>query len=449
MSVINWIVNLGPSVVVPVLIFILALILGEKPGRAFRSGLTVGIGFIGINLVIGLLVNNLGPAAQDMVHRIGIHLDIIDVGWPATSAIAFGSHVGSLAIPIGLVVNILMLVFGLTKTFDIDLWNYWHIAFTGALVSILTNSFLNGVITAGVHMIILLVIADKSAIWVEKYYGYPNITFPHGTSIPYYLIGLPLKWLFDRIPGVRSWKADSETLQKKLGLLGDSNILALILGIIIGILAGYDVTKTLQLGVSLAAVMMLLPRTVSILMEGLIPVSEVAGEFVRKRFPGRDFYIGMDSAIAVGDQANISSSLILVPITLILAVILPGNRVLPFGDLATIPFIVALLVPIFRGNVIQTVLAGAISIGIGLYIATWVSPLFTIAAKQSGFKFPDGASSISSLVDGANPMTLILLLLAKIGIIGIVLLGIFTLVIAWLSKRKQQKTNGLNGSIPS
>jgi mannitol/fructose-specific phosphotransferase system IIA component (Ntr-type) len=37
--------------------------------KVYPTGLTVGIGFIGINLVIGLLGNSLGPAAQAMVEN--------------------------------------------------------------------------------------------------------------------------------------------------------------------------------------------------------------------------------------------------------------------------------------------------------------------------------------------------------------------------------------------
>ncbi|MDI3257672.1 MAG: PTS transporter subunit IIC [Kyrpidia sp.] len=439
MSVIQYILDLGASVMIPIMILLIGIILGQRPGKAFRSGLTVGIGFVGINLVIGLLTNNLGPAAQAMVKHLGLHLSIIDVGWPATAAIAFGSTVGSLAIPIGLIVNIAMLLLGLTKTLDIDLWNYWHIAFTGALVAVMTGNFLLAVLTSAVHMIVLLSLADRTARWVETYYQYPNISFPHGTSAPYYLIGAPLNALFDRIPFINRIQWNPQFLQSKLGVFGESTVLGLIIGLIIGVLAGYSLKQTLQLAVNLAAVLLLLPRTVSILMEGLLPVSEAAGKFIRDRFPGRSVYIGMDSAIAVGDPANIASSLLLVPVTLLLAMAIPGNRVLPFGDLATIPFIVALLVPIFRGNVFRTVLGGAVAIAIGLPIATWVSPLMTKAARQVGFQFPADTTAISSLVDGANPLTLVILLIAKAGWVGMAVFGLIALSAAWWFGRSEGK----------
>jgi PTS system galactitol-specific IIC component len=439
MEIIQKIVDLGASVVLPVIIFLFGLILKMKPSRAFRAGLVVGIGFIGINLVIGLLVDNLGPAAKDMVERLGIELNIIDVGWPATSAIAFGSTVGALAIPIGLGVNVLLLLFGLTKTLNIDLWNLWHIAFTGALVSVMTGSYQMGLLTAVVHAIVLLVLADLSQKQVEKFYGYPNISFPHGTSTPYILFAWPLEKLFNVIPGFKNWKADPEAIQKRLGILGESTVLGLILGLVIGLLAGWNGKDVLNLAVSTAAVMLLLPRMVSLLMEGLAPVSEAASEFVKSKFPGREVYIGMDSALAVGHPAAIASSLIMVPIVLLLAVIVPGNKVLPFGDLATIPFIVCMMVPIFRGNVIRTVVASTIALGFGLLLSTYISPLFTTAAKNVGFSFPEGATAISSLVDGAVPTTAIFVFGAKLGYIGLVVIGLIALATAYYINRRTGK----------
>lgn len=146
-----------------------------------------------------------------------------------------------------------------------------------------------------------------------------------------------------------------------------------------GFLAGYDLNAILNLGMKTAAVMMLMPRMVSLLMEGLEPISEAASEFVKNRFPNRDIYIGMDSALSVGHPAVLSSSLILVPITILLAVILPNNRVLPFGDLATIPFIVCLMAAVFKGNIIRTVIAGTVYmvwaytflLGFLLYLQKW------------------------------------------------------------------------------
>lgn len=413
MGFLQWFVDLGATVLLPILIFIFALALGTKPGKALRAGIIVGIGFVGINLVIGLLVDSLGPAAQAMVDNFGFNLSTIDVGWPAAAAIAYGTSLGSLAIPLGVGVNILLLTFGLTKTLNVDIWNFWHVALTGSLVYALTNDFWLGILTIIVHLLLLYLMADVLAKYIERFYGFQNITFPHGTSAPSAFLAIPMNWVFDRIPGFNKLEADPETIQKRLGILGDSTIIGVLIGILIGILAGYDIPGILQLAIQTGAVMVLLPRMVALLMEGLTPVSEAAGAFVKKRFPGRDLYIGMDSALAIGHPAVLSSALLLIPITIFLAVLLPGNSVLPFADLASIPFLICLMVPIFRGNIIRTVIGGAVYIGIGLYIATWIAPLFTEAAIASNFDMGEN-TSISSLIDGAVWTTFLFVWIPKI-----------------------------------
>lgn len=392
-------VDLGPSIVLPMLIFVFGLVLGATPRKAFIAGVTVGIGFIGLNLVTGLLGNSLGPAAQQMVERFGLELRTIDVGWPAASAISYGTVLGSLAIPVGIIVNIILLVLGLTRTLMVDIWNFWHAAFVASLVHAVTQNFALSLFAMVTYLMLMYLLGDIIAPTIEKFYGYPNITFPHGTSAPGFLIAIPLNWVFDRIPGFNQLKADPETIQEKFGVFGETTVMGLLIGIGIGLLAGYDIGGTLGLGVSLAAVMVLLPRMVALLMEGLTPISEAANAFVKKRFPGRELNIGMDSALSVGHPAVLSSSLLLVPITIALAFILPGNTTIPFGDLATIPYAVCLMAPVFNGNIIRTVVSGTLYMGSILYITSWAAPLVTKAAQAANFDL-GGNTSITAMIEG-------------------------------------------------
>ena len=55
---------------------------------------------------------------------------------------------------------------------------------------------------------------------------------------------------------------------------------------------------------------------------------------MQKHFKGRDFYIGLDSAILIGHPITIAAAIVLIPITLFLAFVLPGNKVLPFTYVA-------------------------------------------------------------------------------------------------------------------
>ncbi|MBR7926816.1 PTS galactitol transporter subunit IIC [Aerococcaceae bacterium zg-ZUI334] len=399
MAIIQGFIDLGPSIVLPIIIFIFGLVLGTKPRKAFLAGIMVGIGFIGLNLVTGLLGDNLGPAAQQMVERFGLQLNTIDVGWPAASAISYGTLLGSLAIPVGIGVNLILLFFGMTQTLMVDLWNFWHAAFVASLLFAVTNNFVLSLFGMVTYLCLMYLLADIIAPIINKFYGFPNITFPHGTSAPGFLIALPMNWIFDRIPGFNKIEADPETIQDKFGIFGETTVMGLLIGIVMGILAGYDIKGVLNLGIILAAVMVLLPKMVALLMEGLTPISEAANEFVHKRFPGRDLNIGMDSALAVGHPAVLSSSLILVPITILLAFVLPGNKTIPFGDLATIPYAVCLMAPVFRGNIIRTVLSGSFYMASILYITSWAAPVVTSAAKAANFAM-GGNESVTAMIEG-------------------------------------------------
>jgi PTS system galactitol-specific IIC component len=109
--------------------------------------------------------------------------------------------------------------------------------------------------------------------------------------------------------------------------------------------------------------------------------------------------------------------------------------VLPLVDLATIPFIVALMVPIFRGNIVRSVVGGAIVIGAGLFIATALAPSITKVAENAGFQNETGGL-ISSLVDGANPMTGLFYLFGNMGWLGIAGLAVGSLAFAvWVRIR--------------
>ena len=73
----SFINSLGVSVVMPIVITILGCVLGAGFGKSLRAGLTVGIGFIGLNLVINsLLGTTLAPAVQEMIERFGFSLSV-------------------------------------------------------------------------------------------------------------------------------------------------------------------------------------------------------------------------------------------------------------------------------------------------------------------------------------------------------------------------------------
>lgn len=444
LDVFNFISGLGVSVVMPIVITILGCALGAGFGKSLRAGLTVGIGFIGLNLVINsLLGTTLAPAVQEMIDRFGFSLSVIDVGWPACSAIAMASTVGVLIIPIGLIVNIVMLLTNTTQTVDVDIWDYWHFAFTGALVTIVTDSVPMGIIAAILNMVIIMVLGDYTAPQVEKSLGMPGVSLPHGFTAAYAPIAMLFNWIFDKIPGVRDVNLDIENLQRKFGVFGEPMIIGSVIGIVIGALAYWDgadvagsVTTILTTAISLGAVLVLIPKMAALLMEGLIPISDSASEFVQKRFQNRGkIYIGLDSAVGVGHPVTLTIAYILVPLVILLAVILPGNRTLPFGDLAVIPWMFVLITPIVNNNGFRGIIIGVIVLAVGLYIATDLAPLMTQAALDAGFDIAGATgaadTTITSICDGANPLTWIITRLnGWLGFIGAGIVAAVAIVMA-------------------
>lgn len=405
---VDFILDLGPSVMLPIIITLFGLILMQGFKKSFRAGLTIGIGFVGINLVIGLLTEALGPAAQAMVEAVGLQLDILDVGWPIGAAISFGTPVAALMIPLVLILNIVLILVNFTKTFDVDIWNYWHFIFAASVTYYAyDNMWLAlavGLIVAG----IIFKLADWTQPVLEHHFGLPGVTLPHAETVNFAPLTYALNRIEDKIPGLNKLNADPETLSRRFGIFGEPLVMGLVLGFLIGILGQYDVKGILTLGVQMAAILVLMPRMVSLLMEGLMPISEGAREYFAKRFPGKNVFIGLDAAIVIGHPANMAVALLMVPITIALAVILPFNRMLPFADLAVLPFTVIWAVAASKGNIVRGLINAIFTVAFVLFIATNLAPLATTMGHAVGFDFPEGATQISGIDLGSHVIPWIL-----------------------------------------
>lgn len=413
MGIIQALLGMGAVVVLPLIIFIIGLFFKLRAKDAFKSGLTIGIGFVGINLVIGMLVGNLGTATQQMSERFNLNLTTMDVGWPVESAISFATPLVIWVFILALVINIVMLAMNWTNVMNVDLWNFWHFIFTGALVYYTTNSMVLALIATAISIVIIIKLADWAAPIISKYFGMEGVTFAHMESINWLPVGYGINKLIDCIPGIRNIdirmnSGENKNANSLMSIFGDPAIMGLLLGGIIGALAGYGWKEVLSLAINLAAVMFLMPRMVKILMEGLVPLSEAAQEFMNARFPGRKVYIGLDGAIAIGDPGIMSVGVIMVPISLLLAVILPGNTMLPFADLGIVPILLTWAIIPAKGNMFRALISSIVVMSLILLIGSSMAPLLTSIAKQVGFAIPEGAGSISALDGGSHVLSYVL-----------------------------------------
>ncbi|MFB8529885.1 PTS galactitol transporter subunit IIC [Enterococcus casseliflavus] len=396
MNVFNFFIDAGPTVMLPVIITIIGMIFGLKISRAFKSGLTLGIGFAGIRLILDFMTTNVGPAARAMVERTGVQLDALDVGWGSIAAVTWASPIIALLIFAILIVNIILLVLKRTQTLDVDIWNYHHMAIVGVMVYFVTKNVALGVGASVVMAIVTFKMSDWSQPLVEDFFGIPGVSLPTVSALSSLVIAWPLNWLLDRIPLFRNSKFTIKDAQKYLGFFGDSMIMGGVIGIAIGFLAGYDITQILQLGVSMSAVLVLIPKMTSLFMEGLMPISDAAQKWSQRKFKGRRLFIGLDAAVVVGNPDVITTALIIIPLTIAMALVLPGNRVLPFADLAVVPFRVAMVVALTRGNLLKNIIIGLVVTASLLWCGTVTSPILTEIAKQVGIDLGSSAMLISS-----------------------------------------------------
>ncbi|EAP8237359.1 PTS galactitol transporter subunit IIC [Salmonella enterica] len=430
-TVVQYVLGFGPTVLLPLVLFFLALFFKVKPAKVLRSSLIVGIGFVGIYAIFDILTSNVGPAAQAMVERTGISLPVVDLGWPPLAAITWGSPIAPFVIPLTMLINVAMLALNKTRTVDVDMWNYWHFALAGTLVYYSTGSFVLGLSAAAIAAIVVLKLADWSAPLVAKYFGLEGISLPTLSSVVFFPIGLLFDKIIDKIPGVNRIHIDPENVQKKMGIFGEPMMVGTILGGLLGIIAGYDFKHILLLGISIGGVMFILPRMVRILMEGLLPLSEAIKKYLNAKYPGRDdLFIGLDIAVAVGNPAIISTALILTPISVFIAFLLPGNKVLPLGDLANLAVMASMIVLACRGNIFRAVITAIPVIVADLWIATKIAPFITGMAKDVNFKMAEGSSGqVSSFLDGGNPFRFWLLEIFNGNIIAIGLIPVLALII--------------------
>lgn len=440
-NIMRYILDLGPTVMLPTVIIVFSMSLGMKIGNACKAGLHIGIGFVGIGLVIGLLLDSIGPAAEAMAKRFEIGLEVVDVGWPGSAPMTWASQIALIAIPIAIAVNILMLVTRATRVVNVDIWNIWHMTFTGTLVHIATGSYWLGMLGVVVHAVIVYKLGDWFSYDTRDFFGLEGITVPHGTSAYMGPIAVLVDTLIEKIPGLRRIHFSADDVQKRFGAFGEPITVGFVMGIIIGLLAAYSIKETLQLGVKTAAVMYLMPRVIRPIMDGLTPIAKLARQRLQAKFGGQEFLIGLDPALLLGQTAVVSASLLFIPLTILIAVLLPGNKVLPFGDLATMGFFIAMAVAVHQGNLFRTLLSGIVIMSMTLWIATQTIGLQTTLAANAGALKAGG--QVASMDQGGSPITYLLIqLLTWQNVVGLAVIGCIYLLglhLTWQRMRRLQR----------
>lgn len=380
----------GSAVFVPVIIFVICLILGVELKKAAFSGLYAGIGLTGFGWLINSYIPIIVPAVQNFVKATGINLPIVDIGWQATSVIAYATQAGMMFLAFGLLFQVVLFLLKVTNVFiPGDLWNNYSYMFWGSMIYVATKDIWLALAAMFIMVLYNIIFIEMNSKRWSTYYGYQNCTIPALHIAPATPFAVGGNWVLNKMGAYKiRWRP--EALRTRMGFLGEPIVLGMILGLLLGILGHLGDIATLAawgnimtIAISTAAVMAIFPRVANIFAGAFMPITEAA----RKRNTanvreGDDLYIGINDATGYGEPATLISGIILIPVLLLLAVILPGNRTLPLVDLIAISFIIQPFVAASNGNIFKTVVLSAVWFAIGLYICTWTAPLFTQVYAQ-------------------------------------------------------------------
>lgn len=399
-SIVQWVLTLGSSVFVPLVMFIIGMIAGLKFKKSFVAALTLGVAFAGMTLVVNYMTSIITPAGKAMSKALHVSLTATDLGWTGVAAITWTSKVAFLFFPLLLIINFIMLALNWTKTLNVDMWNVWNKIFTFVLVYYMTDNMLFGFIVSTIQIIFELKAGDMWQRHIEDMTGIPGITVPHFITLFAVLLN-PLNKLLDFIP-IFNKPFNSDAIQKKLGIWGRNDTMGFIIGILLGGGAGYGVSKSLTLGVEAATAMALFPMISKLFMEALNPIATAMGDFMKRHFKDREIYIGVDWPILAGRSELWVTAILMVPIELIYAIVLPNNNVLPFAGIINLSFVVAALL-VTGANLMRMLVLGLITTPIFLYGGTYFAPMITKLAKTThAINVPAGTQISWSTFEGPD-----------------------------------------------
>ena len=261
----------GASVSVPVIIFIIALVMRAKPGKAFRSALLAGVALTGFSLMINAYMPTISGIVDSMVENTGVNLPVLDVGWQACALVAYSTRIGMAFLIVAIVLQLVLFIVKWTDIFmPSDLWNTYSFMLWGSTLYMATN---NAWLAMGLMILMnlyVLLFAEVLAPCFSSYYNYPGcaLTAPHHVEgVPFYVI---VNFIMNKI-GLNKVNINLTTVQKKLGLFGEPMVLGLFIGFILGVIGNVNELGTLAAwgeiataAISTAAVMAIFPKIASL-----------------------------------------------------------------------------------------------------------------------------------------------------------------------------------------
>jgi PTS system galactitol-specific IIC component len=284
----------------------------------------------------------------------------------------------------------------------------------------------------------------------STYYNYPNCTIIQLHHVPETVFAVPMNWLLNKL-GAHKIKWEPEELREKVGFIGDPIVLGVLLGLLLGLLGNLDKLGTLgawgnilTVSISTSAVMAIFPRVASLFAQAFAPLTVAARKRTVKDQQGtqeEEIYIGINDASGYGESATLISGIILIPLMVLVAAILPGNRTLPLVDLIALPFMIEPIVAVCNGNIFKVLISGIVWFAMGLYISTVTAPVFTAVYSQFATTPLEPGALVTSFGILSKPIIGVLMFLPALNWkwVGLIFSLVVYFVLYFVFKRNKQR----------
>lgn len=385
-------------------------------------GLYAGIGLTGFSWIINQFTLIVIKIVYKMVNNTGIKSPIVDIGWEAGAVASFGSAIGLTFFIFGLLVEIILFATRITKVFmPSNLWNNFVFMLWGSLAFYVTHDWWLSLGLSFFMLLYTLLFAEIQADRWSTYYKSKNITVCSAQNIVQTSPAILLDPLWNRL-GFNRTTLTPTTLKHKLGIFGESPILGAALGLFISLIANIKELNQVsaweqifQFTIQLSAVITIFPLIATVFNMAFTPLAEQIDKSRKQKQKSnlgieinpihdkKRWFLAVDDSVGYGESATIISGIVLIPIMLILAFLLPGNKTLPIVDLVFLPFMVESIVAITNGNILKVIATSIVWFSLGLYTASWLGPIYTYAIAHYGVTIPAGVILVTSFSLMAQP----------------------------------------------
>ena len=340
------IVDLGAAVMLPIVLIIIGLFFRMKLGQAIKSGLMVGIGFQGLCLVVNLLTTSIQPVIK-------------------------------------------------------------YYQSMGAMAYALTDSIAVGVVVTLAASVLALFLGQIVAKPWQEFFGLEGTTC---STLSYIGTTFPLATLFNKIidciPGLNKIDVNMDKIESKLGFFGDTAVIGVVVGILLGIITKQDIGTTLSIGMGVSAVLILIPRMVTVMMEGLTALGNAASAYMKSKMgDDAEIYIGMDIALGLGDPCCITSTVVAIPCVILMAFIIPNMTYFPIGLLTIVCYVTPMCVMASKGNLFRSIVTTILCLFLVTFLTNFFAPEATLMMKTTGVHV---SGMVTDGFFGQNPICILI-----------------------------------------